>query len=266
MAESPRSRQALFDFCDQRGIRLAYVSGRDLPRVEQAIKDHALPTPVFAITDVGTSILKHTPLGYQPLTDFQEQLGCDWFTHTPAAQDLCAGLSLIPQPESQQSRFKISFTCPLTQNREALSQAILEQCRTRRVRAKVIWSLPPKGDCWLLDVLPKKAGKAAALHFLSRYLRLKDRQVVYAGDSGNDWSVLISDFPSILVANADPQLIQEYRYFLETHPTNPGFIASGRDPQHNGAYADGILEGLLHFFALPEPRDQRSLRGSKVNP
>ena len=54
----------------------------------------------------------------------------------------------------------------------------------------------------LLDVLPAGATKLHAIEFLARRLGFDQREIVYAGDSGNDMPVLASGIPSVLVANA----------------------------------------------------------------
>jgi hypothetical protein len=69
---------------------------------------------------------------------------------------------------------------------------------------------------------------------------------VFAGDSGNDLDVLLSDIPAVLVANADA----EVRSLAAGAHKDTLYIARGDYLGMNGNYSAGILEGVAHY--LPE--------------
>jgi sucrose-6F-phosphate phosphohydrolase len=87
------------------------------------------------------------------------------------------------------------------------------------------------------DVIPASAGKDAATLHLAAALAVDPTRIVVAGDSGNDLAMFRAVENRIAVGNARRELIDA----LE-----PGtfYHASGR-------YAVGVLEGLVHFGALP---------------
>jgi hypothetical protein len=66
---------------------------------------------------------------------------------------------------------------------------------------------------------------------------------VFAGDSGNDLDVLLSDVPAVLVANADA----EVRRQAEKAHRDVLYLAQGGYLGMNGNYSAGILEGIAHF-------------------
>jgi hypothetical protein len=93
-------------------------------------------------------------------------------------------------------------------------------------------------------VLPESAGKLNALRFLMRRENFSLRDTVFAGDSGNDLDVLLSDIPAVLVANADPEI----KAHLSQRKRAALYIAEGDFLGMNGNYSAGILEGVAHFW------------------
>jgi hydroxymethylpyrimidine pyrophosphatase-like HAD family hydrolase len=86
-----------------------------------------------------------------------------------------------------------------------------------------------------LDIIPALAGKGNAIHFLLNYLNLSSQRVIVAGDSGNDRSMFAAFPRGIVVANAQPELLQ---------------LRATASPDHYFArekFAAGVSEGLCHF-------------------
>ena len=67
---------------------------------------------------------------------------------------------------------------------------------------------------------------------------------MFAGDSGNDLDVLISDIRSVLVANADA----ETKRRAEKASGEALYVAKGGYLGMNGNYSAGILEGAAHYW------------------
>jgi hypothetical protein len=73
-------------------------------------------------------------------------------------------------------------------------------------------------------------------------------EVLFAGDSGNDLSVLASELPAVLVANAAESVRGEAVTVAQSNGTTPHlYLAQGGFWEMNGNYSAGILEGVAHF-------------------
>jgi 3-deoxy-D-manno-octulosonate 8-phosphate phosphatase KdsC-like HAD superfamily phosphatase len=106
----------------------------------------------------------------------------------------------------------------------------------------------------LLDIVPRAAGKLAAIEFLMARRGFRSERTVFAGDSGNDIEVLASDVPSVLVANASAAVRRQALEMSRANGTLGRFYqARGGVLGMNGNYSAGILEGLVHF--LPETEE-----------
>jgi hypothetical protein len=90
-----------------------------------------------------------------------------------------------------------------------------------------------------LDVLPANTSKGHALQRLSERIALPLKQVLVAGDTGNDSSMfLLPDVRGVVVENAQPELHEAVVHL-------PTYSATR-------AFADGVLQGLAHFGIIGE--------------
>ncbi len=244
--ESPQARAHFRRLAAQPTLTLAYVTGRDLSLVSQAIEKYEIPRPSFALTDVGTSLYQTQAEGaWQRLTTWDTLLASAWHTQTSAQiADLLADLPALQiQEKAKQGRFKLSFYVDLGHDPQTLMQKIQARLRTNALKAQLIWSLDEQAEIGLLDLLPETAGKRQAIEFLMQHLGFSIDNSLFAGDSGNDLDVLLSPLKSILVANA----AAEVRETLRTQHTNT-YFAQGGYLGMNGCYSAGILEGVAHYF------------------
>ncbi|MDQ0320502.1 sucrose-6F-phosphate phosphohydrolase [Pararhizobium capsulatum DSM 1112] len=86
-----------------------------------------------------------------------------------------------------------------------------------------------------LDILPQGVDKGAALAWLCKRLDIALKDVVVAGDTGNDLGLFeLPDVRGIVVGNALPEL-------KAITAGTPRFYAARQ------TMADGVLEGLQHF-------------------
>lgn len=226
-------------------IILAYVTGRDLGLVQQAVRDYQVPEPDFIIGDVGASIYYKAQTGYLPLKAWQQQLHQDWQGHDSRAVALALGPfdRLELQAAAKQSRYKLSYqiapSCLMPQELEVLQQRLANL----PIRANLIASIDETLDQGLVDLLPAQANKRKAIEFLFRWLDLEPQQLFFSGDSGNDVEMLQSPYFATLVANAT----DEVRQRLQRSETL--YMAQGLPEwQLNGNYCGGIVEGFLHYF------------------
>lgn len=240
--ESPgaRARFARLTACED--ICLAYVTGRDLGRIRLAMREYALPRPDFVIADVGATICRMDEDQWRFWPQWEAHIAPDW--RGRSADDLCAlvrdlaGLRL--QETSKQGRYKLSFYVPLDEDSHALRTAVHSRLRQAGLDVRLIWSIDEQAQVGLLDLLPVKAGKLAAIRFLRRHLGMPE--TVFAGDSGNDLDVFLSDVATIVVANAPVEITS-----VLTQAPNL-YLAKGGYHGLNGNYSAGILEGVAHFW------------------
>jgi hydroxymethylpyrimidine pyrophosphatase-like HAD family hydrolase len=168
--------------------------------------------------------------------------------------DLAALLSGLPglrsQPEDRQNTHKLSYFVPLDVDLPALLQAIELRLDERALAANLIHSVDEQAAIGLLDILPQRASKLHAIEFLIRKQGFTADQTLFAGDSGNDLSVLTSSLPAVLVANAHPDVVElALAEVRRNGMADRLYVAGGGFRSMNGNYSAGILEGMDHFHS-----------------
>jgi len=247
--ESPGARERFARLAKRAEVTLAYVSGRHLALVEEAIADYGIPVPDFAITDVGTKIRARDG-GWRVWGDWEQEIDRDWAGRDHAA--LSALFSDLPhlhlQEDEKQNTHKLSYYLPLDADRHTLDDRMRERLAGEGVRASLVWSDDEPAGVGLLDVLPERATKVHAVEFLRDRLGVASERVLFAGDSGNDLAVMASAVPSVLVANAVPEVrASALALAREAGNEDALYLARGGLLGMNGNYSAGILEGLVHF-------------------
>lgn len=248
--EHERAREIFRQLCSQPELELAYVTGRHLGLLEEALKEYELPEPDYALTDVGTSIYKNVSAGWSNMQGWQDQIAKDWRgkSHAELQEALSIFDELQLQESSKQGPFKLSYYCPLSMDLEAVTVAVGETLARRGVDAAVIPSIDEPEAVGLLDILPLRATKLHAILHLQNYLGYKKSDVVFAGDSGNDLSVLTSNVLSILVANASEEVRMQARRSVHDEGRERSlFCAKNNGFELGGNYAAGVVQGVLHY-------------------
>lgn len=250
--ESPLARSRFTQFVTRPEVTLVYVTGRDRALIREAIADFDLPQPHFVIADVGTSLYEVRNKDWHLRDDWQQRLLTKW-QDCNAAQ-LSAALDDMPglrkQEASKQSALKLSYYTSAIDNPTELLAQVRARLASAGADTYLVWSVDETTHTGLLDVLPAGAGKLAALGYLREHLGIAMDKTVFAGDSGNDMEVLVSEIPSVLVANADDVVRAEA---VQRGDSRTLYLAQGGLSGMNGCYSAGILEGVMHF--LPETRD-----------
>lgn len=255
-AAHPDAHERFHAFCQLPEVCLAYVTGRHLGLVKQAIDEYRLPVPAYAITDVGTRIYQLRDSVWRELESWEQEIAADWkgYSHEQIRQ-LLNGISgpYLQEPDKQSSH-KLSYYLPpqVDENR------VMDEMRVRLdragIHASLIWSVDEQKSIGLLDVLPRNATKLHGIEFLQRQLGFPHGQLVFAGDSGNDMPVLVSAINSVLVANAADDIKQTAEQLAKQNGNQDSlYLARGDSLRMNGNYTAGILEGVWHF--CPEFRD-----------
>ncbi len=265
--ESPRAREAFRLLAESPGVTLVFVSGRDRSLIERAITSYRLPGPALAVGDVGTSVYDLRNGRWDLIQAWCDEIAKDWngYDRMGLAGMLASFGVLRLQEQRKQNTYKLSFYVPLHADRYPLGEAIEERLRSHGVTASLVWSVDEPAGIGLLDVLPRSATKLHAVQFIRQRLDVPTARIVYAGDSGNDIPVLGSGIPSVLVANAMPEVVKEARALAQRNGTSEAlYVARGTVLGMNGNYSAGILEGVLHYhpelaslfadFDLPSPQ------------
>ena len=248
--ESPQARRLFRRLSERDNVLLAYVSGRDRGLVEEAIHRYRLPRPHWLIADVGTSLYRRDRGDWQRDEAWDTLLDRCW--QGRQAGELAGPLlelgELSLQEPARQGRHKLSFHHPLRSDVAELRQRMEARLMEMGVAANLIFSVDETAAVGLLDVLPAMANKLQAIRFLIERQGYNQRRILFAGDSGNDLEILVSDIPSVIVANALPQLVQDaVRLSRKAGTADQLYVARGGFQGMNGNYAAGILEGLAHF-------------------
>ena len=242
--ESPQARRLFAKLAACPQVTLAYVTGRHQALIQQAMLDYDLPTPAFAIADVGATLYQVRSGQWQRWTAWDDHLAPDWgdTSHTELCQLLRGISALTLQEPHKQARHKLSFYAPMQTEPQALLAQIGPILRRHGVRANLIWSLDEATQQGLLDILPGCANKLHAIKFLMAAQGFDHDCTVFAGDSGNDLEVFQSNIPSVLVANADADI----RRRVTAESPDRLYLARGDFLGMNGNYSAGILEGVAH--------------------
>lgn len=209
--------------------KIVYATGRSPSLYKQLQAEKNLLPPDALIAAVGTEIYYH---GSDPDSVWSEQLSQGWNRDSIVATTAHFA-DLVPQPESEQRPFKVSFHLTEAVALEVIPrlEALLQE---QRLAAKLIYSTGRD-----LDILPTRSDKGLAVQFLRSSWGMAPAQTVVCGDSGNDIALFKIEAQGIIVGNASAELLQWHR----TNPANNRYIAQA-------ACAGGILEGLRHFGFL----------------
>ncbi|GAC1387558.1 MAG: HAD family hydrolase [Candidatus Saccharimonadales bacterium] len=202
-------------------IKLVYVTGRSLESYSQLSSEQSLLEPDALITAVGTEIY----IGNSGRV--HDWPNIDAWNADIIKQELASIRSLVPQPVSAQSEYKVSY---YLEKNEGILELIKNKLHDMPV--DILYSHER-----YLDILPKNAHKGSALKYLTELWDVSSAEVIACGDSANDIAML-QENKSIIVGNAQPELIEWVKHSKAEH-----FIATK-------PCALGILEGLDYYQVL----------------
>jgi len=249
--ESPGARDCFFQLVANEQVILVYVSGRDKKLISQAIKSYQLPNPDFVIGDVGTNIYDMRKISWTVFSKWHEVISPDWngYSRIELSHLLEDISELRLQEHRKQNRFKCSYYFPLQSDQSKIENTIQQRLGEKHIEASLIWSIDEPASIGLLDILPISASKLHAIEFLRHHLDISLDKIIFAGDSGNDLAVMTSPIPSVLVANAAPDVRMEAENAAKkSGAVNSLYVANGSFKNMNGNYSAGILEGINHFY------------------
>lgn len=211
------------------GTKIVYATGRSQFLYQQLTEEKSLLSPDALIASVGTELYLDPENGEMD-QEWANLLSQNW--QRDKITEITHNFSeLVPQPDSEQGEFKISFNLAIDEAERIINQ--LEQAlKQADLDFKLIYSGSKD-----LDLLPQQADKGLAVQFLQNKWQMNDSKTVVCGDSGNDIAFFNTGKPrGIIVGNAQTELRQWYR----THQTEYRYLAREN-------FAAGIIEGLTYF-------------------
>jgi len=235
---SPTALRRFADFVRENHKRVTFgiATGRRIESALALINKHRIPAPDVLISSLGTRI--HYS---QSLTE--DDHWADHIDHDWSPQRVRRLLIDLPgmkaQPNSEQSRYKVSFYCD--PEKAPSVEEIVALLRQKELTANVLLSFGQ-----FLDIIPSRASKGQALRYVAWRLGIPLEQILVAGGSGADDDMMRGNTLAVVVANRHyeelSQLVNQDRIYFADQP-----------------YALGILEAIDHYgfpdaCAVPEAR------------
>jgi len=175
-------------------LAFGVATGRSLQEAIRLLAEWHQPDPRVLITSVGSEIYWRRDGVLHLDRDYAATIDAGW--EPDKVERLLSDIVGIDiQPPVEQRRFKRSW---FVRDASAVA-AVREQLSSMPVR--VVFS-----HGHLLDVLPIRAGKGAAISWVAQRLNIPRSHVYAAGDSGNDFDMLDACRNGILVANHSDDL------------------------------------------------------------
>ncbi len=207
---------------EQGEIGLIYCSGRSLAKISPLIEAQRLPRPSAIIGDVGTGLWEAS--GRSLSADFDRIVATRWAGARPRVlEQLRSWEGLDLQTGTGPHR------CSFVYSKKSVAELAAKIVRKLRLDPLI------SGGCYF-DVLPKDINKGFAVNFLMDLWGLDPSEVLVAGDTLNDFSMLslvdrVPGLNAVAVGNADEELRAK-------------FLPSQRAVYAQGHGAEGIYERL----------------------
>lgn len=225
LAGDPEDRLSLYQtIAAHPEIKLAYVTGRSLEAVLPLLADPTLPQPDYIIADVGATLVHGDSL--QPIQPLQSVVDAHWPGESQVASAIEPfGLERQDVPQAR----RCSYFCTPEQAANPALREIADALGCDLLYSAELY----------LDFLPKGVNKGSSLQALADWLELGHDQVLAAGDTLNDLSMLSASFHGVCVGQSETALLEATRSHSRTlHANRPG--------------CGGILEAFAHFGFLGE--------------
>jgi len=211
----------------RRDVTIAYVTGRDKIQMFEIMVAECLGEPNYVLCNVGTEIYEGP--------DYRRDDA--WTRHIDRQWDrleVHQALATIPHLFQQSRQFEFKQSYHLFRKADVVIPEIHKRLDDIGIPHKVVYSSGSD-----LDIIPNRAGKGEAVDYVRKRLRIRPRNVLAAGDSGNDIELLSAGFLAVVVGNHKPELnadaLPKDVYWAREH------------------YAAGIIEGIEHFAFLERP-------------
>lgn len=228
--------EKLEQYRQQSLAKIVYATGRSLTLYRELTTAENLLSPDALIAAVGTEIYDNNS---KEINNNKPNINWSKFISTGWNREIIIDITskfpqLLPQTESEQRPFKISFLVD-TESANKIVPELESLLQQNNLQTQLIYSGSKD-----LDIIPLRADKGLAVQYLQQQWKIDANQTVVCGDSGNDIALFkLEQTKGIIVGNARPEL----RQWHENNPSHHRYLAKGY-------YASGILEGLKHFGFL----------------
>jgi sucrose phosphatase-like protein len=218
------SMYELLKVIEDKDILLVFSTGRHLQSVMQFVHDKEIQIADACICMVGTEVYFARKVELILDNNWSRIISHGW-EREKIARLLADIKELVWQDEEWQTEFKASYF--LRENQTEVLQEINWRMQEAELKAHIIYSSDQ-----FLDFLPPLSGKSEAVRYVADNLRVRKRNVIVCGDTGNDLDMFKAGFKGIIVGNAHAEL-KSFEGDNAYHAVAP--------------YAAGIIEGLRHF-------------------
>lgn len=207
-------------------IILIYVTGRGYESIMPLLEDPSLPTPDYIIADVGATVLKRQGDAYIPVMPIQNEIADKWPGRDTILNSISGlvGLQLQEVPQERRCSFfyqDASILVDVETIGKALGLAVLTSADK------------------YLDFLPMGVSKGSSLISLLKAEGLPENNVLVAGDTLNDLSLMQTGYRGVVVHNGEPALKQAVTLLKHTATSGEIYLARDIGPS-------GILEAIYH--------------------
>ena len=235
---------------EEKNYHFAYVTGRNIKESLQAKRKFSLPSPNFVICSVGSEIYSLDKGKPKINTNWSKEIknkNPRW--NVDKVKKFLKGIpGLRIQKKEYQGKFKASFY--LYYKNDAEKMEALNKIRKILDSSikdyNFIFSIDYPIKRGLVDIMPVGVSKIYALNFLVKENKIKAKNVLCCGDSGNDLDLLTAKYDSIVVANAKKEIKQQVAKIRKKKGLNSAYIAK-KQKQLNGNYVSGIVQGIRYF-------------------
>lgn len=201
-------------------------TGRNVAMTRKALEDHpVLAAAALFICSVGTEI--YYTQDFLPDRGWEKHIRFQW--KREKLKELLndyPGLTL--QEDEAQTPFKLSYYVGAGFGDDQLAD-LHHLLHSRQLRARLFLT-----DNRHLDLVPPRAGKGKALHYLAYKWKKDIRNFIVAGNGGNDLGMLGGRTNGIVVSNHSPE--------LEVLKENPHVYFASTP------LAEGVMEGIHHYL------------------
>lgn len=201
-------RSRLYDWIEANRptVGLVFVTGRDPDFITGMVRDGGLPRPDYVVGDVGTTIAQVSEdATVHPIPELETQIAEIWGdagARVREALDGAPGLRLQPT----EFRYRVSYDM----DPETFDPAISDRVRDMGFD-------PLMSNDEFFDVLPRGISKGPSLRRLVAHLGIDESRVLAAGDTMNDYSMLVCGVPSVAVGGSEKALLTALDGYDKVH-------------------------------------------------
>lgn len=231
-------------------IKLIFVSGRPKESILNSLKKYKIPKPLFCISNVGTIIYEYKKgrlVEYTSWTAFLEKT--KEFNDFKIKEKLKEIKDLTLQEKRYLNKFKVSSYLKNLKKKDIVLKEIKK--KLKNTSYTLIYSVDENTKLGLIDVMHKNANKIEALTYLIEKIKINKKNILVAGDSGNDFSMLLSGLKGVLVNNSSKDVKNQLKKQVRKKGLEKKvYFAKGFEFESislNGNYVSGIIEGAKNF-------------------